>query len=236
MIVPLPMIMDVMLVLMHSANSAVSKVSLEPAEFVRQAKHILKKVVSENNFEAGFDFIERVAEMGEAFNRATSIMLTGMDKAWKPADHEGETFLQKTYRRLGLSPETIVRHTRNQNLTSQIPGEFREAIELSPENCRIQIANLLEDGYEIAHKDWQALSEVAGDRRMVGKIARSIKGVAPRTNWSMFTVDENGIIVKHTKDQHEVVGELYVFEESKFVLDGIESIKRRADIKPSIKY
>lgn len=217
-------------------TNKIAKVSLVPAEFIRQSRRILKNIVATGDFEAGCDFIVRVSEMGEAFNRATEIMLSGMDKAWKPSDNDGETFMQYIVRKTSLSPETIVRNIRNHGLSAKIPGEFREAIELAPENCRIQIANLLESGYELEHKDWLALSEAAGDRRRVGQIARKIKGVAPRTNWSMFTIDENGIIMRHSRDKHQACGELYVFEDSQFVIDGIESIKKKTDMKPSIKY
>ena len=217
-------------------SNSVAKVSLEPIDFVRQSKRILKEIVETKNFDAGCDFIVKMGEMGEAFNRATEIMLSGMDKAWKPDENGGETFMQFIVRKTSLSPETIVRNTRNHSLSAKIPGEFRETIDLAPQNCRIQIANLIEDGYELEHKDWLALSEVAGDRRRVGQIARKIKGVAPRTNWSMFVIDEKGFLWAVTKENREIIGELYVFSDSEFVLDRVEKAKRLLDAKPSIEY
>jgi len=217
---------------------SISRVSLEPVEFIRQSKKILKNIVSTKNFEAGCEFIVKMDEMGEAFNQAKAIMIGGMDKAWRPVENDGETFLQFIVRKTSLSPETIIRHTRNHNLSESgvIPGEFRQAIEFAPENCRLQIANLVEDGYEPTKKEWLALSEVAKDRRMVGKLVRKIRKVEPRTNWSMFTVGDDGIVWRHSKDKHEVCGELYVFSDSEFVLAGIEKMKRLADIKTSVEY
>lgn len=217
-------------------TNAVSKVSLEPAEFIRQSRRILKNIIATKNFDAGCEFIVKVGEMGEAFNLATEIMLSGMDKAWKSPEHDDETFMQFIVRKTSLSPETIVKNIRNHSLSAKIPGEFREAINLAPQNCRIQIANLLEDGYELEHKDWLALSEVAGDRRRVGQIARGIKGVAPRTNWSMFVIDDKGLLWRLAKGKREVVAELYTFSDSEFVLEGIEKIKRLLDAKPSVEY
>jgi hypothetical protein len=219
-------------------SNAVSKISPEPAEFIRQSKHILKEIVATRNFDIGFDFIRRIDEMGETFNRAKALMFNGMDKAWKPVEHEGETFLSAAVRETSLSPETIIRHTRSQALLNSgvIPGEFREAIELAPENCRSQIANMIEDGFEPTHKDWLAISEVARDRRMLGKVVRTIRKVEPRTNWSMFVIDEKGILWRLAKGKRETVGELYVFSDSQFVIEGIEKAKRLLDAKPSVKY
>lgn len=215
-----------------------SRSSLEPVEFIRQSRKILKNIVATKNFDAGCEFIVKMDEMGEAFNRVKAIMISGMDKAWNPSENDGETFLQFIVRKTSLSPETIVRHTRNQSLSTSgvIPGEFRQAIEFAPENCRLQIANLIEDGYEPTRKEWLALSEVAKDRRMVGKIVRKIRKVEPRTNWSMFTIDERGIVFRHSKEKHEQVGVLNVFSDSQFILDGIEKMKRLADIKTNVEY
>jgi hypothetical protein len=209
-----------------------------PVEFLRETKKILKVVVSTGNFDQGFDWINLVNEMGEAFEKSKSIMLDGMDRAWKPEKHEGETFLQAAVRKTGFSPETITRHMKNRSLLNggAIPDEYKKIIELAPENCQVQIANLIEDGFEPTGKDWQAISEYARDRRMLGKVVRKIRKVEPRTNWSMFTMDENGNIVRHSKDLHEHIGSLDIFSDSEFVLAGIEKMKRLADIKPSVEY
>lgn len=219
-------------------SNAVSKISPEPAEFIRQSKHILKEIVATRNFDIGFDFIRRIDEMGETFNRAKALMFNGMDKAWKPVEHEGETFLSAAVRETSLSPETIIRHTRNQGLLDSglIPGEFKESIVLAPENCLIQIANMIEDGIEPTHMDWLAISEVARDRRMLGKLVRKIRKVEPRTNWSMFVIDEKGFLWGVAKGQREICGELYIFSESKFTMKNVEKAKRLLDAKPSVEY
>lgn len=211
---------------------------VSPIDFLRETKKILKVVVDTGNFDKGFEFVNQIDSMGEAFEKSKSIMLEGMDKAWKPEKHEGETFLQAAVRKTGYSPETIRRHMKNRNLLNNgsIPSEYRKIIELAPENCQEPIANLIEDGFEPTKNDWRAISEYARDRRMIGKIIRKIRNVEPRTNWSMFVIDEKGFLWQLAKGQRECVGELYTSSNSEFVLRGVERAKRLLDVKLDVEY
>lgn len=171
-------------------------------EFLQQTELILARVVETRDFRIGFDYVNRLLDGKKVIDSSVSVVLDGMEKEWIPSEHESETFLAATVRETGLSPETIRRHTNNQWLlnSGKIPEEFKESIENSGEKSLVQIANVARV-YDLEHDDWQRFSEAAGDEQKVGRIARKIKGVPPRTNWLMITIDETGMVVAHTKEE-----------------------------------
>jgi hypothetical protein len=210
----------------------------EHEHFIKETRKILKEVVSTENFDAGFEFVNNLNEMNTTFDRAKSLMFDGMDKAWKPEKHEGETFLQAAVRKTGLSPVTIERHSKNQRLlaSGEIPDEYYEAIEQAGEKSLVQIANVYESGKEITKKDWRALAEAAGDDRKVGKIVRKIKDVAPRSNFYAISIDEHGILVGHSATEHKEIGKLYVGTGDSFIDKGVYRLTNCSGVLPSVEY
>jgi hypothetical protein len=164
-------------------------------------------------------------------------MLEGMEKYWKPIDHEGEVFLEAAVRRTGLSPITIKRHTKNQKLLESgiIPEEYYESIEQAGEKSLVQIANLIERDFELDKKDWRKLAEASGDERKVGEIVRKIKGVLPRSNYLAITMDKDGNLVAHTSEEHIEFGKLYL-SDNPVVKRAIDRITGCAGILDKVNY
>ena len=216
----------------------VPRVPIEQVDFLSKTKEILREIKKTGNFDAGFQFVKSLNEMGSTFDRAKSIMLEGMDKVWKPEKHEGETFLQATVRLTGLHPVTIVRHTKNERLLNSgiIPDVYKESIETSGEKSLVQIANVVDAGFELEDKDWRSLAEASGDDRKVGRIVRKIKGVAPRSNFYAITLDERGVLVGHTKDAHVELGRLNVDSDNPIVQKGISRLTGCSGVLPSVEY
>lgn len=207
-------------------------------DFLSETEVILSNIVENKDFERGFEFINGLLEKGKEFARGISILLDGMESIWVDGEHEGESFLHAANRITGLSPETIKRHTRIQKLldSDSIPLEFRDQIEKAGEKSLVQIANLKESGYELEHKDWLRLSEKAGDEQAIGKIAREIKGVPPRSNFLAITIDERGVLVAHTKDAHQEFGRMDIYSENPAVQKAIARITGCANIFQSLEY
>lgn len=207
-------------------------------DFLTQTEVILSDIVENKDFERGFEFINGLLEKGKEFARGISILLDGMESVWVDGEHEGESFLHAANRITGLSPETIRRHTRIQKLldSDAIPLEFRPQIEGAGEKSLVQIANVVEAGYELEHKDWLRLSEKASDEQAVGKITREIKGVPPRSNFLAVTIDERGVLVAHTKDIHQEFGRLDIYSENPAVQKAIARIVGCANVFQSVEY
>lgn len=207
-------------------------------EFLQQTEYILARVAETRDFSIGFDYVNRLLDGKKVIDSSVSVVLDGMEKEWIPSEHESETFLAATVRETGLSPETIRRHTNNQWLlkSGKIPEEFKESIENAGEKSLVQIANVARV-YELEHDDWLRFAEAAGDEQKVGKIARKIKGVPPRSNWLMITVDETGMVAAHTKEEPFV--ELFrmpINSESPAAQKALARITGCAGIQPRVDY
>lgn len=179
--------------------------------FLTKTEEILNNVVSTGDFDAGFNFINDMFEQGEVFSKSISVMLKGMEDAWGNFDHDGETFLQAAVRRTPLSAETVRRHTKIQRLLESdvIPSEFRDRVEEMDAKSLRDIANTIERGFELSSNDWQHVTDAGGDRG-VRRELQKIKGEAPRSNFLAITIDERGVLVAHTANEHLEFGRLDV--------------------------
>ncbi len=210
----------------------------EHKTFLKEAKKILKDVVSTKNFEEGFNFINDLQEKGKSFARSISIMLDGMEKAWVPSEHEGETFLEVSVRKTGLHPTTIIRHSKIQRLLESgiVPEEHYESIEQAGEKSLIQVANTVERGFELTNKDWLKLAEASGDDRKVGQIVRKIKGEAPRSNFYMITINKHGVLFGHSSSERKEIGRLSVNTGDPFIQKGVDRLTSCSGVQESVEY
>jgi hypothetical protein len=117
-----------------------------------------------------------------------------------------------------------------------IPEEFRPQIESGGQKSLIYVANLLEKGYELDHKDWLRFSEKIDDEREVGKISREVQGIAPRSNWQSITINENGVVFEHTVRGSREIGRFEVFDDDPDVQKAIATLKACGGIKETVRY
>jgi hypothetical protein len=213
---------------------------LDPVQvqFLTQTESIVKEVVESRDFDKGFDFINELHEQGKTFARAIGVVLEGMEGAWKPSEHDGESFYAAALRKTGLSPITVKRHVKIQKALASgvIPPEYQEQIESNHgEKELIRIANLIEGGFEVDDEGWRDLAEAAGEKE-VGRIARKIQGVEPRSNWLSISIDVNGRLFVHTSTTHREIGRLFVDDEDPAVQKAINRITGCAGIQPASEY
>lgn len=208
--------------------------------FLSRTETVLADVLERGDFELGFEFINDLREMGNNFDRAISVMFSGMEVAWKPVEHEGETFMQAAVRRTGLSAETIKRHTTVQWLldSDKIPDQFRPQIEAGSQDALERVANAVKEGYEFTVPEWQSVSEKIKEPRETGKVVRKITGVAARKNLLMILIDEQGFLWAWTKEEGLVKsnGRLDIHSESPAVQRLNTRITGCATIKPKEEF
>lgn len=212
-------------------------ISLDEVNFLQETKKVLNEVVLTRDFDSGFNFVNQLHDRGRMFAKGIGLLLEGMEEYWLPSEHEGETFFQAANRLTDLSPITIKRHIKIQKALENpaIPEEVRERISALPQKSLIQVAELIESDKEIKHRDWVALA-TAADEREVGRIARKIKKVAPRSNYLAITMDENGKLVAHTAEVHKEFGRLDVNSKDEVVQRAIARLIGCSGVLEKVEY
>ena len=216
---------------------SIPKTSIENTEIVGKLGNIFLGLAKENNFDDGFGLIRELDARGRAFDRAKSIGLDILERAWIPEKHEGESFLAAAVRQTPLSAITIRNHIAIQRLldSERIPDQYYEGIEQAGAKSLIQIAHVSES-HDLEDKDWLAFSEASGDERKVGMIARKIKKVKPRSNFRGFTVDEHGGVFFHKGGSSVEIGKMYINSSDKLVQEGIDCANVRMHTLPVVEY
>lgn len=213
---------------------SVPRTDVVQAEFLVSTEAVVHDVIATKNFDAGFQFINDLHAQGRAFDDAIGMMLNGMNEIWNPSEHEGERFEQATLRYTGLKPVTVQRHLKVQKALPIIPEDYREEIQGKGFKTKIQIANLVEGGYEITNENWRDFAE-AVDEKEVGRIARKVKDVPPRSNWLSITIDDNGVLVAHSVRGHFEVGRLNVWDDTDEVHRSISRLTN-CGVEPKEEY
>lgn len=210
----------------------VPRTDIVQTEFLGATADLVRGVVENKNFEFGFQFINDLHAQGKAFDDAIGMMLNGMNEIWNPDEHEGERFESAVDRNTGLKPVTVQRHLKVQKALPYVPEDYREEIQGKGFKTKIQIANLVEGGYEMTDEDWRDLAE-APDEKEVGRIRRKIQGVEPRSNWYEITIDSNGVLVCHSVRGHFEVGRLNVYDDNPDVQKGISRLTSCTNVIPA---
>jgi hypothetical protein len=214
---------------------SIPRTDIVQVEFLTQAEAVVRDVVENKNFEAGFQFINDLHAQGRAFDDAIGMMLNGMNDAWNPAEHDGERFEQATLRRTGLKPVTVQRHLKIQKALPVIPEEYREEIQDMGFKAKIRVAQLVEGGYEMTDKDWHNIAR-APDEKEVDRIAREIKGVEPRSNWLSISIDANGVLRVHTVRGVQEIGRLDTWNDDSDVKKAISRLLGCTGVQPASEY
>lgn len=165
-------------------------------EFLQQTERILGLVKETGRFEEGFRFVDNLLAGRDVIDKSVSIILDGMEELWNPNEHGGEAFLDATIRMTRLTKVSVRRHTKIQGFLESdvIPDEFRDQIESGGQKSLIQVANVVDDGYELDHDDWLRISEKIQDERDTAKVIREITGRPPRSNFVSHWYDEYGVV------------------------------------------
>jgi hypothetical protein len=213
---------------------SIPRTDIVQTEFLTQAEVVVREVVENKNFDAGFQFINDLHAQGKAFDDAIGMMLNGMSEAWIPDEHDGEKFEQATLRKTGLAPVTVQRHLNIQKALPSVPDEYREEIQKMSFREKIQVANLIHGGYEITQENYRDLAEAIDDKD-VRRIARKIKGVEPRSNWLSITMDEHGVLTVHTVRGHVEVGRLNTWDDNPDVQKAIARLTN-CGVEPQREY
>jgi hypothetical protein len=203
--------------------------------FLTQMETIVQDVVSNRNFDAGFQAINDLHEKGREFDDAIGMILNGMNDIWNPAEHDGERFEQAALRMTGLKPVTVQRHLKIQKALPSIPEPYRDEIREMGVKSKIRVAQLVEGGYEVTDNDWLRLA-TAVDEKEVDRISRDIRGVEPRTNWLSISIDNNGILRVHTVRAVQEIGRLETWNDNEDVQKAISRLLGCTGVQPSTEY
>jgi hypothetical protein len=214
---------------------SIPRTDIVHTEFLTQTESVVRAVKESKDFGTGFQFLRLMKEMKKTLDDGTGLVLNGMAEIWEPANHDGETFESAVVREVGLELVTIQRHLKIQRVLPLIPEEYREDVSLMPFRSKIQIAGLVEGGYDMDKSDWNAIVRQPSDKD-VAKIARQIKGVEPRSNWYELTIDSNGVVMCHSIRGHFEVGRLNVYDDNPDVQKGISRLTSCTNVQPAREY
>lgn len=214
---------------------SVPRTDIVQVEFLMNAEQVVKDVVANKDFETGFQFINDLHAQGSAFDDAIGMMLNGMGEVWTPDEHEGESFRDAIARTTNLSQATIRRHLKIQKALPYIPSEYREEFQEMDIKSRERVAELFVSGWEMENSDIRDLVE-APNHREVDRVARRIQGKEPRSNYTCFSIDENGLVYIHTGGQHRQLGRLFVESDDPIVKKGVDIIVSRSKIEDHVEY
>lgn len=204
-------------------------------DFIDSVEKVVNEVVENKAFDQGFQFINDMLVQGKALDDSIGMMLNGMNNAWEPAEHDGESFEEATLRRTGLKKVTIQRHIKVQRALPVIPEAFREEIQEKGFKEKIRIAQLVEGGYEVTEEDWRDLAE-APDAKEVDRISRKIRGTEPRSNWLAISIDDNGVLRVHTVRGVSEVGRLNTWSDDDDVKKAISRLLGCTGVTPTTEY
>lgn len=213
----------------------VPRTDIVHTEFLTETESVAREIKETKNFDKGFHFVRLMKRMRQTLDDGTGVVLNVMADIWEPDEHDGESFEQATVRETGLELVTIQRHLKIQRTQTLIPEEFQDDVADMPFRSKIQIAGLVEGGYEMDEDDWKEIVRQPSDKD-VAKVARRIKGVEPRSNWFEITIDSNGVLMCHSVRGHFEVGRLNVYDDNPDVQKGIARLTSCTNVIPAQEY
>lgn len=214
---------------------SVPRTDIVQSGFLSRTEIVLKEVVDSKDFEGGFQFVKDLYTMGQTFDDAIGIVLSGMAEIWLPEEHDGEQFEQAAKRITGLEIVTVQRHIKIQKALPVIPEDYREEIQNKGFKAKIRVAQLVEGGYEMTDENWRDIAE-APDEKEVDRISRSIRKVEPRSNWLAISIDSNGVLNVHTVRGVREVGRLNTWDDNPDVQKAISRLTSCTGVQPAKEY
>jgi hypothetical protein len=178
---------------------AVTKYLSEPerlAEYIRQSR----------NLHVGFEFCKLVVELKNRIDSTLDPVIPAMEEVFeedKPKEYSGMTFFEAMRSSTTLDSTTIERHIRVERMYDVVPENVLPAIQMMPFRSKIQIANAVEDGYDLTETGTSGKSrfEELADAYYPQDISvklHEIKGTTPRNQFCKFEVDKEGVVWAYT--------------------------------------
>lgn len=153
-----------------------------------------------------------------------------VDKHWD--EFEPDMDKDNLHEYVGYHERTVQRYIRIWKMLTEeeIPEKPREILTQHNPKDLVPIAQLVEDGYILNNHEWEQLADAANFYE-ISAIVRKIRGVPPRKNAIIMSLEKNGEIVAFTGDgDRYLVGYLRIDQEEDVVQKSIERIIRHSGI------
>lgn len=209
-----------------------------------EVDRVLGQIEATGNFDAGFEYINAIMDVGKGLDQEIGKLVIGMEKLWVPSEHEGEKFLDAAIRKTELSPDTVNRHMAINAffLETEIPEHVLPIIKDAGQKSLIRIAKAVTK-HEFTTESWEKIAEsTMGGEKSVGLVLQKITKTEPRSNWLFITWDDRGVLTAHAKDKetgemvHVEIGRLHKNNKNPIVQKAITRIVTNADIKDKVEY
>lgn len=169
----------------------------ELAEYIRQSRDL----------HTGFEFCRVVQELRSRIDSTLDPVIPAMEEVFQedePREYRGMTFFEAMRKSTDLDSSTIERHIRVGKMLEVVPDDVRPAIENMNFKSKIQIANTVEDGYDLTEKNeetgksrWQEVADAYYPQEVALKL-HEIKGTTPRNQFCKFEEDRDGTVWAYT--------------------------------------
>jgi hypothetical protein len=188
------------------------------------------------DFKVGIDIYLYVTKVSVAASTIQSTVLYAMLKEWNPEEHDGEQFQDYFVRVAGQDIATIQNKLEVGEMLEKVPEKYLPDIQAKETKIKNAIADTVLDGYVIEDDQWDRIAR-ADNYQQAAEVVREVKGVAPRSQWMKFTIDEHDIVWVHTA---EGKFEFFRINGDSEIEDVIERAKKRllrqANILPEVRY
>lgn len=183
-----------------TGETAVTKFLSKPqelAEYIRQTRDL----------HIGFEFCQVVHELKNKIDSTLDPVIPAMEEVFeedRPSEFMGMTFYETMRKLTMLDSTTIERHARVGKMLEVAPENVRTAIENMNFRAKIQIANTVENGYDLTETNqktgkrwWDEVADAYYPQDVALKL-HEFKGTEPRRQFCKFEEDEEGSVWAYT--------------------------------------
>lgn len=174
-------------------------------KYLSNPQELAQHIRQTGDLDIGFRFCQVVKELKERIDSTLDPVIPAMQEVFerdKPKEFQGMTFFE-AMRYSSLDSSTIERHMRVGKTIPIVPEDVRPNFEMMPFRSKIQIANAVEDGYDLTEKGetgktrFEELADAYYPQEVALKL-HEIKGTQPRSQFCKWEVDEDGNLIVRT--------------------------------------
>lgn len=175
-------------------------------KYLSNPQELAQHIRQTRDFDIGLKFCQVVKELKERIDSTLDPVILAMQEVFeqdKPSEYKGMTFFE-AMRYSSLDSSTIERHMRVGKTLPIIPDNVRSNFEMMPFRSKIQIANAVEEGYDLTEKNektgkmrFEELADAYYPQEVSLKL-HEIKGTQPRSQFCKWEVDEDGNLIVRT--------------------------------------